>query len=318
VQHRQGILVTMKLLLANPRCYCAGVDRAIQIVELALEQFGAPVYVRKEIVHNRHVVAWLRERGAEFVDELGEVPEGALVVFSAHGVGPSVHEEAERRSLRVIDATCPLVSKVHAEVERFVDEGYHILLIGHAGHEEVEGTMGHSPDHTTLIENVDQARTTPIPEHHKLMVLTQTTLSMDDTQHVVDALRDRFADLELPPADDICYATQNRQNAVKAMCESGIGLLLVVGSENSSNAARLAEIGAVRGIPSHLINSHEDVNPAWLGGVVRVGVTGGASTPSSVVHDVVARLEKLGVSDVEPCVTAEESTVFQLPMVLQR
>jgi 4-hydroxy-3-methylbut-2-enyl diphosphate reductase len=178
--------------------------------------------------------------------------------------------------------------------------------------------MGHSPDHTTLIENVDQARTIPIPEHRKLMVLTQTTLSMDDTQDVVDALRDRFAHIELPPADDICYATQNRQNAVKAMCESGIGLLLVVGSENSSNAARLAEIGAMRGIPSHLINSHEDVNPAWLGGVVRVGVTGGASTPSSVVHDVVARLETLGVSDVEPCVTAEESTVFQLPMVLQR
>ena len=317
VQHRQGILVTMKLLLANPRCYCAGVDRAIQIVDLALEQFGAPVYVRKEIVHNRHVVGWLRDRGAVFVDELGEVPEGALVVFSAHGVGPSVHAEAKRRSLRVIDATCPLVNKVHLEVDRFVDEeGYHILFIGHVGHEEVEGTMGHSPDHTTLIENVEQARTTPIPQHEKLMVLTQTTLSMDDTRHVVDALRERFAYLEVPPADDICYATQNRQNAVKAMCENGIGLLLVVGSENSSNAARLAEIGAVRGIPSHLINSHEDVSPAWLAGVTTVGVTGGASTPSSVVHDVVTRLEQLGVSDVEPCVTAEETTVFQLPTML--
>lgn len=307
----------MKLLLATPRCYCAGVDRAIQIVELALERFGAPVYVRKEIVHNRHVVGWLRERGAEFVDELSEVPEGALVVFSAHGVGPAVHAEAERRSLRVIDATCPLVSKVHVEVERFVEEGYHILFIGHAGHEEVEGTMGHSPNHTTLIENVEQARTTVIPEHHKLMVLTQTTLSMDDTQHVVDALRARFVHLELPPGDDICYATQNRQNAVKAMCEGGIGLLLVVGSENSSNAARLAEIGEVRGIASHLINSHEDVRASWLDGVTRVGVTGGASTPSSVVQNVVDRLEALGVTDVEPCVTAEESTVFKLPVMLQ-
>ncbi len=308
----------MELLLANPRCYCAGVDRAIQIVELALERFGAPVYVRKEIVHNQHVVGWLRNRGAVFVNELVEVPEGALVVFSAHGVSPSVHKEAEQRSLRVIDATCPLVSKVHVEVERFVAEGYHILLIGHAGHEEVEGTMGHSPAHTTLIENVEQARTSYIPEHKNLMVLTQTTLSMDDTQHVIDALHERFSDLHLPPADDICYATQNRQNAVKAMCDRGIELLLVVGSENSSNAARLVEIGAVRGIHSHLINSHADVSTGWLHGVTKIGVTGGASTPSSVVREVVTHLEQLGVSHVEPCVTAEESTVFQLPMVLQR
>jgi len=308
----------MELLLANPRCYCAGVDRAIQIVELALERFGAPVYVRKEIVHNQHVVGWLRNRGAVFVNELVEVPEGALVVFSAHGVSPSVHKEAERRSLRVIDATCPLVSKVHVEVERFVAEGYHILLIGHAGHEEVEGTMGHSPAHTTLIENVEQARTSYIPEHKNLMVLTQTTLSMDDTQHVIDALHERFSDLHLPPADDICYATQNRQNAVKAMCDRGIELLLVVGSENSSNAARLVEIGAVRGIHSRLINSHADVSTGWLHGVTKIGVTGGASTPSSVVREVVTHLEQLGVSHVEPCVTAEESTVFQLPMVLQR
>ena len=308
----------MELLLANPRCYCAGVDRAIQIVELALERFGAPVYVRKEIVHNQHVVGWLRNRGAVFVNELVEVPEGALVVFSAHGVSPSVHKEAEQRSLRVIDATCPLVSKVHVEVERFVAEGYHILLIGHAGHEEVEGTMGHSPAHTTLIENVEQARTSYIPGHEKLMVLTQTTLSMDDTQHVIDALHERFSDLHLPPADDICYATQNRQNAVKAMCDRGIELLLVVGSENSSNAARLVEIGAVRGIHSRLINSHADVSTGWLHGVTKIGVTGGASTPSSVVREVVTHLEQLGVSHVEPCVTAEESTVFQLPMVLQR
>ena len=307
----------MKVLLANPRCYCAGVDRAIQIVELVLEQFGAPVYVRKEIVHNRHVVGWLRERGAVFVDELHEVPDGALVVFSAHGVGPQVHDEAERRSLRVIDATCPLVSKVHVEVLRFVEEGYHIILIGHAGHEEVEGTMGHSPENITLIEDVEQARTMPIPAHTKLMVLAQTTLSLDDTQHVLDALRSRFDYLKLPPKDDICYATQNRQNAVKAMCDLGIDLLLVVGSENSSNAVRLAEIGAVRGIPSHLINSDEDVSPKWLGGVSQVGVTAGASTPESVVQDVVARLRELGAADLELCTIAKESTVFQLPSMLE-
>ena len=307
----------MKVLLANPRCYCAGVDRAIQIVESVLERFGAPVYVRKEIVHNRHVVAWLRERGVVFVDQLHEVPDGARVVFSAHGVGPAVHEEAERRSLRAIDATCPLVSKVHAEVLRFVGQEYHIILIGHAGHEEVEGTMGHSPEHITLIENVEQARTRPIPEHEKLVVLTQTTLSMDDTQQVVDVLRGRFGHLELPPKDDICYATQNRQNAVKAMCDLGIDLLLVVGSENSSNASRLAEIGAGRSIPSHLINSHEDVSPAWLEGVTQVGVTGGASTPDSVVQGVITRLEELGAADVEVCTTAEESTVFELPAMLE-
>ena len=312
-----GRVIFMKVLLANPRCYCAGVDRAIQIVELALERFGAPVYVRKEIVHNRHVVGWLRERGAVFVDELHEVPDGALVVFSAHGVGPLVHAEAGRRSLRVIDATCPLVSKVHVEVLRFVEEGYHVILVGHAGHEEVEGTMGHSPEHTTLIEDVEQARTMPIPAHTKLMVLAQTTLSMDDTRHVVAALRRRFGYLELPPKDDICYATQNRQNAVKAMCDLGIDLLLVVGSENSSNAVRLAEIGAVRGIPSHLINSHADVSPEWLERVSQVGVTAGASTPESVVQEVVSRLTELGAADVEMCTTAEESTVFQLPAMLE-
>ncbi len=307
----------MKVLLANPRCYCAGVDRAVRIVELALERFGAPVYVRKEIVHNRHVVGWLRERGAVFVDELDEVPEGAPAVFSAHGVGPAVHKAAEKRSLRVIDASCPLVNKVHVEVLRFVREGYHIILIGHAGHEEVEGTMGHAPEHTTLIENGEQARTKPVPDADKLMVLTQTTLSMDDTQQIVDALRDRFENVELPPKDDICYATQNRQNAVKAMCDGGIDLLLVVGSENSSNATRLSEIGAARGIPSHLIDGDEDLDPAWLEGVSQAGVTGGASTPDAVVQGVVERLRQLGATDVETCTTAEESTVFQLPAMLR-
>ena len=307
----------MKVLLANPRCYCAGVDRAIQIVEQVLEQFGVPVYVRKEIVHNRHVIGWLRERGAVFVDELHEVPDGALVVFSAHGVSPAVHEEAERRSLRVIDATCPLVNKVHVEVLRFVREGYHILLIGHAGHEEVEGTMGHSPEHTTLIENVEQARTAVIPAPEKLMVLTQTTLSMDDTQQVVDG-----ATLPFSSSGVAAQGRHLLRHAKPAECRqdhvrSRDRPAAVVGSENSSNAARLAEVGTLRGIPSHLINGEEDVRSAWVEGVSLVGVTAGASTPDSVVQDVIKRLETLGAADLEMCTTAEESTVFELPSLLE-
>lgn len=308
----------MKVLLANPRCYCAGVDRAVQIVELALERFGPPVYVRKEIVHNRFVVNRLRDIGAVFVDELGDVPPGALVVFSAHGVAPSVTAEAERRGLRAIDATCPLVSKVHLEALRFVREGYHIVLVGRAGHEEVEGTIGHSAENITLIENVEQARSKAVPAHPKLMVLTQTTLSVDDTQMVVDALRGRFPHLEFPPTEDICYATQNRQNAVKEMCARGIELLLVVGSPNSSNAARLVETAEVRGVRGRLLDNEGELQTAWLAGVTKVGVTGGASTPDEVVQSVVARLQALGADDVEVCTTAEESTVFQLPVILRR
>ncbi len=308
----------VKVLLANPRCYCAGVDRAVQIVELALERFGAPVYVRKEIVHNQFVVNRLRDLGAVFVDELGEVPEGALVIFSAHGVAPAVFEQAEARGLRVIDATCPLVSKVHLEVLRFVREGYHIILIGRDGHEEVEGTMGHSRDNITLIEDAAQARTNAVPVHDKLMVLTQTTLSVDDTRLVMDALRERFPHVELPPTEDICYATQNRQNAVKEMCSRGIDLLLVVGSPNSSNAARLVETGVVRGVRGHRIENAGEIDDGWLAGVRQIGVTGGASTPDEVVRGVVERLRQLGATDVEMCTTAEESTVFQLPVVLRR
>jgi 4-hydroxy-3-methylbut-2-enyl diphosphate reductase len=308
----------VKVLLANPRCYCAGVDRAVQIVELALERFQPPVYVRKEIVHNQFVVNRLRDMGAIFVEELSEVPPGSLVIFSAHGVAPVVFEEAEARNLRVIDATCPLVSKVHLEVLRFVREGYHIILIGRDGHEEVEGTMGHSRDQITLIEDVEQAAAKPVPDHDKLMVLTQTTLSVDDTQLVMDALRKRFPHVELPPTEDICYATQNRQNAVKEMCARGIDLLLVVGSPNSSNAARLVETGVVRGVPGHLIDNADEIDPQWLHGVQQIGVTGGASTPDEVVQRVVAQLKALGASDVEMCTTAEESTVFQLPIVLRR
>jgi 4-hydroxy-3-methylbut-2-enyl diphosphate reductase len=308
----------MKVLLANPRCYCAGVDRAVQIVELALARFQPPVYVRKEIVHNRFVVDRLRNLGAVFVNELDEVPEGALAVFSAHGVSPAVVQAAEARGLRIIDATCPLVSKVHLEVLRFVREGYHILFIGRSGHEEVEGTVGHAPEHITLVEDVAQARAVAVPPADKLMVLTQTTLSVDDTQLVIDALRERFPHLELPPTEDICYATQNRQNAVKEMCARGMDLLLVVGSQNSSNAARLVETAEVRGVRGRLVDGPDHLDRAWLDGGRVVGVTGGASTPDEVVQAVVARLQEWGATQVETCTTAEESTVFQLPLVLRR
>ncbi|HRX86642.1 MAG TPA: 4-hydroxy-3-methylbut-2-enyl diphosphate reductase [Phycisphaerae bacterium] len=308
----------MKVLLANPRCYCAGVDRAVQIVELALERFKPPVYVRKEIVHNRYVVERLRGMGAIFVDELSDVPAGALVIFSAHGVAPEVFADARTRDLRVIDATCPLVSKVHHEVLRFVKDGYHIVLIGRRGHEEVEGTMGHSAADITLIENAEQARTRDVPRHERLMVLTQTTLSVDDTRVVMDALRERFPHIQLPPTEDICYATQNRQNAVKEMCNRGIDLLLVVGSQNSSNAARLVETAEVRGVSGQLIDGPGDINPHWLDGVHAVGVTGGASTPDEVVQSVIARLKEFGATDVEVSSTTEENTVFQLPVVLRR
>lgn len=306
-----------KVLLANPRCCCAGVDRAVQIVELCLDRFGPPIYVRKEIVHNRHVVDGLRARGATFVDDLEGVPDGAVIVFSAHGVSPAVHAAAAERSLRVIDATCPLVSKVHLEVLRFVKEGYHILLIGREGHEEVEGTMGHSPQNITLIEDAEQARNLPVGDHEKLMVLTQTTLSVDDTQDVVDILIERFVHLEFPPTEDICYATQNRQNAVKAMCQRGIELLLVVGSVNSSNAARLVEAAEVRGVPGRLIENADGIEPGWLVEISIVGVTGGASTPDIIVQGVVDRLRELGATQVEICTTAEENTKFQLPVSLR-
>ncbi|MCA9253117.1 MAG: 4-hydroxy-3-methylbut-2-enyl diphosphate reductase [Phycisphaerales bacterium] len=307
----------MEILLANPRCYCAGVDRAVQIVELAIDTFGAPVYVRKEIVHNQFVVNRLRDLGAVFVEELSEVPEDSLVVFSAHGVAPSIHEEAKERQLRVIDASCPLVTKVHLEVLRFVKEGYHIAFIGRKGHEEVEGTMGHAPDHITLVEDVEQAGTVELPSDKKLMVLMQTTLSVDDTKVVVNALRERYPNLELPPTEDICYATQNRQDAVKEMCETGIGLLLVVGSHNSSNAARLVEVAQRRGVPGYRIDNANELNPDWLNGVELIGLTGGASTPDEVVQSVIVRLKELGADNVRMCTTAEENVVFQLPLVLK-
>ncbi len=308
----------MRLLLANPRGFCAGVDRAVQIVELALEVFDPPVYVRREIVHNRHVVEDLRAKGAIFIDELDDVPEGAVAILSAHGVAPQVYEQARQRRLKLIDATCPLVTKVHLEVHRFVKQGYHIALIGHAGHDEVIGTTGQAPQGITLVENEAQAITVPFPPHEKLMVLTQTTLGVDDTKCVIDALRRRFPHLELPPTDDVCYATQNRQDAVKALADRGIDLLLVVGSKNSSNAARLVEVGRARGIPGFLIDGPEEIDPAWLADATCVGVSAGASSPEPVVQAVLRRLRQDKGAEVEYVTTAEESTVFQLPVALRR
>ncbi len=308
----------MRILLANPRGFCAGVDRAVKIVELALEVFGEPVFVRREIVHNSHVVGELRGRGAVFVDELDDVPPGAVAILSAHGVAPTVFEQARARNLKLIDATCPLVTKVHLEVHRFVKAGYHIILVGHQGHDEVIGTMGEAPEHITLVENEHQAATIELPPHEKLMVLTQTTLGVDDTKIVIDALRRRFPDLALPPTDDVCYATQNRQDAVKAMCDRGMDLLLVVGSKNSSNAARLVEVGQSRGVTGFLIDSHEEIRPEWLAEAKVIGVTGGASSPEHVVQSVVARLRELGAGEIEFVTTVEEDTVFNIPLTLKR
>lgn len=308
----------MKVILANPRGFCAGVDRAVKIVELALEVYGAPVYVRREIVHNSHVVEGLRARGAVFVEEIDEVPAGGLAILSAHGVAPIVFQQAKSRSVRLLDATCPLVTKVHLEVHRFIKQGYRIILIGHEGHDEVIGTMGESPDNIVLVENVEQARTVALPADEKFMVLTQTTLSMDDTNDVLQVLRERFSNLELPPTDDICYATQNRQDAVKEMVARGIDVLLVVGSRNSSNAARLVEAAKSRGRRGCLIDGPDEIREAWLQGAQMVGVTAGASTPEEVVQAVLNRLKELGADSVDLCTTADEDTVFQLPVLLKQ
>ncbi|MFH1418135.1 MAG: 4-hydroxy-3-methylbut-2-enyl diphosphate reductase [Planctomycetota bacterium] len=308
----------MKVLLAKPRGFCAGVDRAIKIVDLALEVFGPPVYVRKEIVHNSHVVTAFREKGVVFVNELDEVPDGELTILSAHGSPREVFEDAKRRGLRVIDATCPLVTKVHMEVHRSARPGDHVILIGHAGHDEVVGTIGQSPEHISLVEDQRQANEVQLPPHDRLTVLTQTTLGVDDTAEVMAVLRDRFPHLKSPADDDICYATQNRQDAVKAMSGQGIDLLLVVGSQNSSNAARLVEVGQARGVPGFLIDGPEEIDPAWLADVESVGITAGASTPEHVVQSVLDRLRELGADAIEYCVTAEEATAFQLPRILKR
>jgi len=308
----------MRILLANPRGFCAGVDRAIEIVEAALARFGPPVYVRHEIVHNRHVVDGLRAKGAIFVDDPRQVPAGALLIFSAHGVSPAVRAAALGQGLRTIDATCPLVTKVHVEARRFAESGHEIVLVGHAGHVEVEGTLGQAPERMRLVEQPADVERLDLAEDAQLAVLTQTTLSVDDTREVIEALRARFPAAQLPRKDDICYATQNRQNAVKAMMGE-VDLMLVVGAPESSNSNRLVEIARKAGVAAHLVQSADDVRPEWLGAVESVGVTAGASAPESLVEAVVARLRELAGGDVVVAAqhAAPEGVVFQLPAELR-
>ncbi|MDG3012351.1 4-hydroxy-3-methylbut-2-enyl diphosphate reductase [Rhodococcus sp. D2-41] len=306
-----------RVLLAEPRGYCAGVDRAVETVERALEKHGAPVYVRKEIVHNRHVVETLSERGAVFVDETDEVPEGALVVFSAHGVSPAVRDAADQRQLRTIDATCPLVTKVHQEAKRFARDDYDILLIGHEGHEEVEGTAGEAPDHVHLVDGPDAVGGVTVRDESKVIWLSQTTLSVDETMQTVERLRERFPLLQDPPSDDICYATQNRQGAVKAMAPE-CDLVIVVGSRNSSNSVRLVEVALGAGADTaYLVDYAREIRPEWLDGVRTVGVTSGASVPEVLVRGVVDLLAEHGFADVQPVTTANETLVFALPRELR-
>ena len=307
-----------KVLLAAPRGYCAGVDRAVVTVEKALEHYGSPVYVRKEIVHNKYVVESLKGRGAIFVDELDEVPEGSLVVFSAHGVAPVVHDEAAERSLRTIDATCPLVTKVHSEARRFASEGYKIVLVGHEGHEEVVGTMGEAPDVMTLVEDPAAAAEVSLPQDEQLVWLSQTTLSVDETLATVDVLKERFPNLISPPSDDICYATQNRQAAVKAIAPLS-DVVIVVGSGNSSNSVRLVEVALDSGAAgSYRVDSVDELQEEWLEGVTTVGLTSGASVPEILVDEVLVWLRQRGFGAVEEVFTAEETLMFALPPELRR
>ncbi len=306
------------VLLADPRGYCAGVDRAVITVEKALDLYGAPVYVRKEIVHNKHVVDGLRKRGAIFVDELDEVPGGSTVVFSAHGVSPAVHTEAAERELKTIDATCPLVTKVHHEAKRFASEDYQILLIGHEGHEEVEGTAGEAPEHITLVQHPDDVAALEFAPGTKLSWLSQTTLSVDETMETVDRLREKFPQLQDPPSDDICYATQNRQIAVKEIAKDA-DLVIVVGSSNSSNSVRLVEVALDAGAKaSYRIDDVSEFDEAWLDGVANVSVTSGASVPDNLVDDVLAFLVERGYPTAQAVRTADESLIFALPPELRR
>ncbi|MFC7647773.1 4-hydroxy-3-methylbut-2-enyl diphosphate reductase [Streptosporangium lutulentum] len=309
---------TRRVLVAKPRGYCAGVDRAVQAVEKALEQYGAPIYVRKQIVHNTHVVKSLEERGAVFVEETEEAPEGAIVVFSAHGVSPAVHEEAARRRLKTIDATCPLVTKVHNEAKRFASQDYDILLIGHEGHEEVEGTAGEAPDHIQLVDGLNSVGAIQVKDPRRLVWLSQTTLSVDETIETVARLRERFPDLIDPPSDDICYATQNRQVAVKEIAALA-QLVIVVGSENSSNSKRLVEVALDHGADaSYLVDDASFIKDEWLDGVTTVGVTSGASVPEDLVADVLGHLALHGFNDVEEVESIEESVRFALPHELRK
>jgi 4-hydroxy-3-methylbut-2-enyl diphosphate reductase len=307
-----------RILLAAPRGYCAGVDRAVITVEKALELYGAPVYVRKEIVHNKHVVSTLEARGAIFVNEADEVPEGKTVIFSAHGVSPAVHEQAASRSLKTIDATCPLVTKVHNEAKRFAAEDAEILLIGHHGHEEVEGTAGEAVGKVQIVDGLEGARTVIPTPGKKLVWLSQTTLSVDETLETVKILKERFPEISDPPSDDICYATQNRQEAIKVIAPQ-TDLVIVVGSQNSSNSVRLAEVALEYGTKvSHLVDFAQEIQEHWLDGVETIGVTSGASVPEILVKDVLAFLAERGFSDVETITAKEESLLFSLPPELRK
>jgi 4-hydroxy-3-methylbut-2-enyl diphosphate reductase len=304
-----------KIFLLKPRGFCAGVVRAIDVVKIALDLYGPPVYVRKEIVHNKHVVDELREAGAIFVEELDEVPEGARAIFSAHGVAPSVRRQAKERRLDVIDATCPLVTKVHLEAVRFARDGYSIVLIGHKDHDEVIGTLGEVPDRSHLVETLEDVDRLELPDSTRVRYLTQTTLSLDETRDLIGRLKERFPHLEGPPAQDICYATENRQMAVKAVSEA-IDLLLVVGSENSSNSKRLVEVGDNFGVRSHLVNDCSDVDTAWLEGVKNVGVTAGASAPEHLVRELIEFLRGHGFRQLEEIELVDEDVRFSLPTEL--
>jgi 4-hydroxy-3-methylbut-2-en-1-yl diphosphate reductase len=307
-----------KLLLAAPRGYCAGVDRAVQTVERALELYGAPVYVRKEIVHNKHVVAQLRERGAVFVEELDDsIPEDAITVFSAHGVSPAVHAEAEQRKLRTIDATCPLVTKVHKEAVKFARDGYTIVLIGHAGHEEVEGTMGEAPEHIVLVETEADVDALEVPDPAKVAFITQTTLSVDETTAIIARLRERFPAIIAPRTDDICYATTNRQAAVKQMARE-CDLVLVIGSRNSSNSNRLVDVARDMGTDAHLIDNEAQVRDEWLEGKRVVGITSGASAPEELVQRLVDFFRARGTSDVGEFHMMREDVRFMLPKTIRQ
>ena len=306
-----------KLLLAAPRGYCAGVDRAVQAVERALELYGPPVYVRKEIVHNKHVVEQLRERGAVFVDQETEVPEGETVVFAAHGVAPTVHANAEARGLHKIDATCPLVTKVHVEAKKFAAQGYTIVLIGHEGHEEVEGTMGEAPDNIVLIETEEDVDELEVDDPDRVAYLTQTTLSVDETDRIIRRLRERFPNITGPRTDDICYATTNRQLAVRQMARE-CDLVLVIGSRNSSNSNRLVEVARDHGADSHLIDNESQVREEWLDGKRVVGITSGASAPEELVQRLVGFFRERGTADVSEFEVVQEDVRFMLPKEIRK
>jgi 4-hydroxy-3-methylbut-2-en-1-yl diphosphate reductase len=306
-----------RVLLAAPRGYCAGVDRAVQTVEHALDLYGEPVYVRKEIVHNKHVVHELEKRGAIFVEQETEVPEGEMVVFSAHGVAPSVHENSARRRLRTIDATCPLVTKVHVEARKFAEQGYTIVLIGHEGHEEVEGTTGEAPGSIVLVQTESDVDDLEVDDPDRVAYITQTTLSVDETTSIITALKRKFPNITGPKTDDICYATTNRQQAVKALAQE-CDLVLVIGSTNSSNSNRLVEVAREHGAASHLIDNHLQVDEAWLEGVQTVGITSGASAPEELVERLVTFFRERGADDVSELKTVEEDVRFMLPTEIRR